>query len=49
MYLAALTREPSISERRKMADHIKSENGVTAAYEDVFWALVNSAEYLNNH
>lgn len=49
MYLAALTREPTITELRRMEDHIKAENGVTAAYEDVFWALVNSAEYLNNH
>jgi len=49
MYLAALTREPTIPELRRIEDHIKSEGGVTAAYEDVFWALVNSAEYLNNH
>ena len=49
MYIAALTRKPNSSEKERMMSHLKSEGGTVAAYEDIFWALLNSAEFLNNH
>ena len=49
MYLAALSREPSKKELKDMGKYIKEEGGVVAAYEDVFWALLNSAEFMTNH
>ena len=49
LYLAAFSREPSANESRTFTKYIADEGGVVAAYEDVFWALCNSAEFLNNH
>ncbi len=49
MYLAVLTREPTASELTNMTQYITDENGTTAAYEDLMWALLNSAEFLNHH
>lgn len=49
MYIAALGRPPERSETKTMTRYIEGEKGVVSAYEDVFWALLNSAEFLNNH
>ncbi|NUQ35763.1 MAG: DUF1553 domain-containing protein, partial [Planctomycetaceae bacterium] len=49
MYLAALCRKPLSTERSKMLNYLNGENSTVAAYEDIFWALLNSAEFLNNH
>ncbi len=46
LYLRALAREPSEDELRTCLDHVAERGDRAEAFEDVFWALVNSAEYL---
>lgn len=52
LYLAALSRQPSDKESAAMVEYIKG-GGATgdadAALTDVFWALLNSSEFLLNH
>jgi hypothetical protein len=49
IYLAALSRTPSARERT-MADRFLSSNPDTInVLEDVFWALLNSNEFILNH
>jgi hypothetical protein len=52
VFLAALTRLPTEQEREQFVTYIES-GGVTgspdAALSDVFWVLLNSAEFRFNH
>ncbi len=47
LYLRCLSREPSQDEVQIALSHIKQSSSRGAAYEDLFWALINSAEF--NH
>jgi hypothetical protein len=47
LYLRCLSREPSQDEVQIALSHIKQSNSRGTAYEDLFWALINSAEF--NH
>jgi hypothetical protein len=52
LYLAALNREPSATEVQVIVSKLPigfRERDLTAPYRDVFWALLNSAEFLLNH
>ncbi|MBY0230322.1 MAG: DUF1549 and DUF1553 domain-containing protein [Gemmataceae bacterium] len=55
MYLSALNRLPSAKEltgvKKKFAvrPEFRSKDSAKAAYEDLFWALLNSNEFLLNH
>ena len=49
LYLAALSRRPSASEMATMRDHVKQTANATTGYCEVYWALLNSAEFLLNH
>ena len=46
LYLRTLAREPSEDELRTCLDHVSDRGDRVEAFEDVFWALVNSAEFL---
>ena len=52
LYLAALTRKPRPKELERLTKYVES-GGPTknqkAALADVFWALLNSSEFLFNH
>jgi hypothetical protein len=48
IYLAALSRFPTEEERDKAEAYIK-EHGKNSATADVFWALINSKEFLYRH
>ena len=52
LFLCALGRHPTDSKRERMATYV-SKGGATgnakAALGDVFWALLNSSEFLFNH
>lgn len=47
LYLRTLAREPSEDELRTCLDHVADRRDRVEAFEDVFWALVNSAEFLH--
>ena len=49
LYLAALTRKPTESERRALLQHLESrpdESQRRQAYAEIFWALLNSPEFV---
>ena len=49
LYLAAFTRPPSSREREMLREHLgqyMSEEERKAAYGDIFWALLNSPEFV---
>lgn len=45
LYLRCLSREPSSNELEVSLAHVKSNSSRTRAFEDLFWALLNSAEF----
>jgi hypothetical protein len=54
LYLASLNREPSANEVQTIVSKLRLRPGFydrdpAAPYCDIFWALLNSAEFLLNH
>src|SRR5262249_5646740 len=55
LYLAALNRPPRAQESKVIRDRMRltsraaARDNVRAQYEDLFWALLNSNEFLLNH
>lgn len=49
LYIRCLSRTPTAEERKKLSEILKQEKDVAKALEDVFWALMNSKEFLFNH
>jgi len=52
LYLATLCRKPTKSEQSKLTKYLTSggpQKDSTRALSDVFWALLNSSEFLFNH
>jgi hypothetical protein len=45
LYLRSLSREPSANELEVSLAHVKANSSRTRAFEDLFWALLNSAEF----
>ncbi len=49
LYLAALCRQPTGAETATMQDYLSQSPNTKAAYGEMYWALLNSAEFLLNH
>jgi hypothetical protein len=49
LFLAALSRRPTKAETARMVKYIEEADDLRAAYSDVYWVLLNSAEFLVNH
>ena len=49
LYLRAYGRKPDSSERNAAVSFVKSQGAGPQAYEDLFWAILNSAEFMTNH
>jgi hypothetical protein len=47
LYLRALSREPTADELAICLAHVKDTGNRTDAFEDVLWALLNSAEFMH--
>jgi hypothetical protein len=45
LYLQSLSREPIAEERTTIAQYVREVGSRREAYEDVLWALINSAEF----
>ncbi|QDU50608.1 DUF1549 and DUF1553 domain-containing protein [Gimesia panareensis] len=48
-YLSTLSRPPTESELNRLKTYINSSEEKTEAYANLFWALLNSSEFLLNH
>ena len=51
LYLTALSRKPDENETQQLSDYIAAASSANknAALADVFWSLLNSAEFVLNH
>ncbi|MFV0445629.1 MAG: DUF1553 domain-containing protein, partial [Planctomycetaceae bacterium] len=49
LYVATLTRKPTAEEQAALAPLFAEGSDVNKALEDVYWALLNSREFLFNH
>src|SRR4029079_14562470 len=49
LYVRCLSRSPSAEEREGLLEIVKTAPSVQQGLEDVFWALLNSREFLFNH
>jgi hypothetical protein len=49
LYLRCLSRKPTEAEAKAVETQLAAEKNPQAALEDVFWALLNSREFLFNH
>ncbi len=49
LYKSTLCRSPSVEERKPILAVIESEEDKKGVLEDVFWALLNSKEFIFNH
>jgi hypothetical protein len=45
LYLRTLSREPSEKEMKTAIEFVRSTPSRAAAFEDLFWALLNSSEF----
>lgn len=49
IYLAVLARQPRDAEMQRMLAHVEKSPMPMQGYRDVYWVLVNSAEFVLNH
>ena len=49
LYLLAFARLPNDAERTRSREHLKTVSNRTAAFEDLFWSLLNRREFLIIH
>ncbi len=49
LYIRCLGRKPSVPEAQKLGALLQSEKDPVRALEDIFWALMNSREFMFNH
>jgi hypothetical protein len=49
LYLRCLAREPNEKELAVCRDYVRGAGDRAAAFEDIFWALINSAEFLHRN
>jgi len=49
IYLSVLSRRPTASERERMLDYVNRSAETADRLGDVFWALLNSGEFIINH
>ncbi len=49
LYLTALGRQPTRAELGKAQQYLKGNRDQLAVYQDMFWALLNSNEFIFNH
>ncbi|MGH7140317.1 MAG: DUF1553 domain-containing protein, partial [Pirellulales bacterium] len=49
LYLATLSRRPEPAEMARLEEYVRQAPSVRLALANIFWALLNSAEFVFNH
>jgi hypothetical protein len=49
IYIRSLSRQPSPEEMQKLLALVEAESDKIKALEDIFWAVLNSREFVFNH
>lgn len=49
IFIRCLSRKPSAEEREKLLTTMKEEENKQRGLEDIFWAVLNSREFMFNH
>ncbi|HLY10906.1 MAG TPA: DUF1549 domain-containing protein [Planctomycetota bacterium] len=49
IFLTVLSRPPRPAEKERYLAYLQRKNGGKAAYEDIYWVLINSTELIFNH
>ena len=49
LYVRCLSRPPTVAERTKLVAAVEASANKQQALEDVFWAILNSREFMFNH
>ena len=49
LYLAVLARRPTVEEKDELVQYVAGQSNPRQGMADVFWVLLNSAEFLVNH
>ena len=49
LYLALYGRKPTASEKSAAVRFVSAQGDDAKAYEDILWAMLNSAEFMTNH
>jgi hypothetical protein len=49
LYLAVLSRQPKTQELQRMLAYMENTADLAQRYRDIFWVLINSAEFTLNH
>jgi hypothetical protein len=49
IFLTILSRPPTPAEKERYLAYLQRKKGAKAAYEDIYWVLINSTELIFNH
>ena len=49
IFLATVSRVPNAREQKRCVEHVRGASGRTRGFEEVYWSLLNTDEFIFNH